>query len=410
MGLNLRADKEHIDPSSQETRARIWWSIISLENILSGMTGRISHVDYQSMALHLPLPYDEIRFRQPAARELPGSPSSRRRQLQWTIDSTTAELYIRDQWLETIIPSQSLYFFYLTDLAVTMNAASNAVYSLTATTNSVKSSILFYREKLQSWLSSLQPVFEFTAFNATHAEQAQKVPSTDSKEQIGLALAYYESQVTLNRPCLTHPDIKPGTNIIIPRSCFRDATAKACVHFALAIISVLPDEPDMKWVLEMTSWWYLLHTIMRALTILLIQLSIGQVPILTADGSKLGKERDGEGVRAVRDASKKALFWLHSMAKQDPSSRRAFLISQKLFYHITMQTDGRGSAGIVSAGREAMAAGRQASDDSGFASMKILGDAFNWGPDNTASECTDEQQQVPLSLDPALLSFDKYDY
>jgi hypothetical protein len=291
-----------------------------------------------------------------------------------------------------------------------MNAASNAVYSVTATTNSVKSSILFYQGKLQSWLSSLHPVFEFTVFNATHAEQTPKPPSTDSREQIGLALAYYGSQVILNRPCLTHPGIKAGTNIIIPRSCFGDTAAKACVHFALAIISVLPDEPDMKWVLEMTSWWYLLHTIMRALTILLIQLSIGQVPILTTDGNKMGKEREGEGVKAVRDASKKALFWLHSMAKQDPSSRRAFLISQKLFDHVTMQADGRETAGVVSAGREAMAAGRQASDDSGFASMKILGDAFNWGPDNTASECRDEQQQAPLALDPALLSFDKYDY
>lgn len=378
------------------------------------MTGRMSYVDYQSMPLNLPLPYDEIRFRQPAARDLPGSTTLHRRELRWTIDSNYSQLCKRDQWLATIIPSQSLYFFHLTDLAVITNAASNAVYSLTAANSSIKDSILFYQGKLKSWLSSLQPVFGFTAFNAKHADESPKPPSADSREQIGLVLAYYGSQVILNRPCLTHPDIKAGTNIRIPRSYFGDTTAKACVHFALAIISVLPDEPDMKWVLKMTSWWYLLHTIMRALTILLIQLSIGQVPILTTVGSEMGKEREGEGVKAVKDASKKALFWLHSMAKQDPSSRRAFHISQKLFNLVTMQIQGvldSAVAAIPDSGKEGPepTAACQGSDDFGFASMKILGDAFNWGPDNTASESSDEQQQAPLALDPVLLSFDKYD-
>lgn len=369
------------------------------------MTGRIPYVDSQSMSLHLPLPYDEIRLQQPATREL------HRKQLQWTIDSTNSELYTRDQWLATVIPSQSLYFFHLTDLAVTMNAASHAVYSLTATNSSIKNSILFYQGKLQSWLSSLQPAFGFTAFNAKHTDETPKATSTSSREQIGLALAYYASQVILNRPCLTHPEIKAGTNIMTPRSYFGDATAKSCVHFALAIISVLPDEPDMKWVLQMTSWWYLLHTIMRALTILLIQLSIGQVPILTTDGNKMGKEREGEGVKAVRDASKKALFWLHSMAKQDPSSRRAFHISQNLFNNVMMQMQGvrDPSAVIPVSGKEDASARQGSGDCSGSAPAKILGDVFNWGPDNTASESRDEQQQAPLSLDPALLSFDKYD-
>ncbi|KAL4801638.1 hypothetical protein BDV18DRAFT_148397 [Aspergillus unguis] len=147
---------------------------------------------------------------------------------------------------------------------------------------------------------------------------------------------------------------------------------------------------------------------MRALTILLIHFSIGQVPVVTTARKQMGKEREGERIKAVRDASKKALFWLHSMAKQEAGSRRAFHISQNLF-NLIIKQNARESSVISVLEKEAASSRHQGPGYFGYVSTKPLGDAFNWGPDNTASESTDEQQQAPLSLDPALLSFGNYD-
>ncbi|CEL09191.1 hypothetical protein ASPCAL12331 [Aspergillus calidoustus] len=414
MGLNLRVDgSSRLDTVSKETRARIWWSIVALENVLSGMTGRTSCIDNQSMSVHLPLPYDEAQFALPEVVELLGDASSRESKLQSTISASNSERYARDEWLRDIIPSQSLYFFHLVDLSVTMQSATKAVYSLTATKDSIGANISFYQEKLQSWLSSLQPAFAFIIYDAN---DISRVSAPNCREQVALAMAYYSSQMILNRPCLTDLDVETGTNIKIPRSNFEDETAKACVHFALALISVLPDVPDIKWIAAMTSWWPLLHTIMRALTILLTQLSIGLVSVMNVYGEQqIAEENEGEDAEAIREASKKALLWLHSMAEQDPSSRRAFHIGKRLFHLVTPSQawldlqDISSGAGYENEKEKAFARA-QGLNGFGPGSLNLPESFVNWGPDCTGCESVDEEVEVPLYLDPVLLSFDSYEF
>ncbi|KAL6230605.1 hypothetical protein BDW75DRAFT_222236 [Aspergillus navahoensis] len=417
MGLNLRTDGDQIDPVSKETRARIWWSIFTLEHVLSGMTGRPPCIDYHSMSTYLPLPFDEAQFRLPVVEELLKTPSARESRLHWTVDAAKSELYARDQWFRTICPRQSLYFFHQLDLSVIMQAASRAIYGITVGKGSVESNISFYGGKLESWLSSLQPAFAFITYNANahHAAPGEKISgaglASNCRERTGLALAYYSSQVVLTRSCLTYPDMQTGTNVPITRSRFGDDTAKSCVHFALALISVLPDQPDMKWISKVTSWWCLLHHIMRALTVLLIQLSLGQAPVRGTSGEQEGIAREGEGVDAVRDASKKVLLWLQSMAKQDPSSKRAFYIGQRLYCAIarTNGSDLQGVASVLFTKQDPL---RLEDQDLGSfcpKSMKLKGGFANWGPDVTGYESGYEQDQ-DLFVDPALLSFEGYQF
>ncbi|KAL4750705.1 hypothetical protein BDW72DRAFT_175425 [Aspergillus terricola var. indicus] len=411
MGLNLCADGDQIDPVSKEMRTRLWWSIFSLEHVLSGMTGRPPCINCQSMSVRLPLPFDEAQFRLPGVEELLKIPAARERKLQWTVHATESELYARDQWFATIRPRKSLYFFHMVDLSVIMQAASRAIYGLTAAKGSLESNITFYREKLKLWLSSLQPAFAFTRHANGYRRDSGEMLGLAShcRERTGLALAYYSSQVVLTRSCLTYPEVQAGTNVQTPRSRYGDDTAKSCVHFALALVSVLPDQPDMKWISKLTSWWCLLHSIMRALTVLLMQLSVGQVPVRSPSGEREGIAREGEGIDAVRDASKKVLLWLHSMAKQDPSSKRAFHIGQRLFCTIA-RTNGLDLQGVASVLMAKQEASRLDGLDLGSfcpKSLKLQGDFTDWGPDITGSESGYEQDQVPF-VDPALLSFEEY--
>ncbi|BCS21483.1 fungal specific transcription factor domain-containing protein [Aspergillus puulaauensis] len=444
LGLNLRALGDQIDPVSKETRTRIWWCIFSLEHLLAGMTGRSSCVDYRSISLYPPVPYDDSMFHFPELEELLGNTALREERLQWTIYASGSELKARTRWFQTISPTPSLYFFHLVDLSMITHAAVATIYSLATTKDNIsgQSGIHPYQEKLQTWLSNLHPSFAFTNSHDT------PVLSHNNRYQVSLALAYYSSQIIISRPCLTRPDMKEGTNIRFPRSRFGNDTARTCVHSALSLISILPETPSIEWLLNITPWWCVLHFLMQALTVLLIQLSIGPVPFLGnhGEGEQAGQGDTDPNITAPENqmpeiilfASKKALRWLHSLAKNDLSSHRAFQISESFIRRIGRAkgldlSDIPDSADLVGYAPSAFSSGdvhpwaqsamqpgsgeplsRQRSAERPQGASRstshtsIMHDAavINWGPDCTVYEAEYERQQESSALDPALFSVD----
>ncbi|KAL4808586.1 fungal-specific transcription factor domain-containing protein [Aspergillus unguis] len=408
LGLNLRALSDQIDPVSNETRSRIWWSIFSLEHLLAGMVGRSPCVNYQAMSQHPPVPYDESAFRVPEIKDFLSNTPLREERLKWTLHANDKELEARNRWFQKVGCSQSLFFFHLVDLSIITAAAVGAVYSLTTVRESGQSSIPQSQEKLKTWVSNLQAPFAFTD------GKGQLSVSRDNSAQVSLAMAYYSSQIILSRPCLTRPDIEEGTNIRFPRSRFGNDTADTCVHSGLSLIAVLPDEPSTEWCLKMTPWWCILHFIMQALTVLLIQLSIGSVPS-TNQGEKGGNSPIKTSTQDdILGASKKALRWLHHMAKQDPSSRHAFEISNSFIRRIgnaknldlSGMPSGKELRSPSSSGFSTDTPSDRQGEHSGQAWRTNVEDGVNWGPDYTISESEYEVFNPPFAADPALFSVD----
>ncbi|KAL4994263.1 fungal-specific transcription factor domain-containing protein [Aspergillus recurvatus] len=426
LGLNLRAFSEHIDPVSKETRTRIWWSIFALENLLSGMTGRVPCLNHRAMSLYPPAPYDESDFDDPKLKTILEMTAQHGERLHFTIDATDEELASRTAWLQSIKPNASLYFFHLVDLSIITHAAVMAIYSLQSARDSHsgcgQSEIPHYQSRLHSWASNLHPAFAFTDKNINELSL-----SKDSRAQVTLALSYYSSQIILSRPCLTRPVAEGGSNIRFPRSRFKNDTALTCVHSALSLISVLPDEPDTTWMLRKSPWWCILHYIMQAITILLIQLSIGVVPEdVIEPGKKEGQEQTEEQKKnndkqhapeMVWNASKKALRWLQCMAKQDPSSNRAFEISEGFLRRIAkaknLEMDFLARTGTREDTRMSGFDPRDQGHELGGNTRKsscssdlLHQERMNWGPDCTVSEGYYGQgnQQYPFALDPALFT------
>ncbi|KAL6232408.1 hypothetical protein BDW75DRAFT_247192 [Aspergillus navahoensis] len=424
LGLNLRVYSEHMDPISTETRTRIWWAIFSLEQLLSGMTGRVPCVDHRAMSLYPPVPYDESDFDDSQLKTILGMHHQREKRLRFTIYATDEELAARTAWLQSIKPNASLYFFHLVDLSIITHAAVMDIYSLQSTRESHsgrgQSEIPHYQSRLQSWVSNLHPAFAFTDKENVNELSLSK----DSRAQVTLALSYYSSQIILSRPCLTRPDFKEGTNIRFPRSRFGNDTARTCIHSALSLISVLPDEPDTTWMLRKSPWWCILHYIMQAITVLLIELSIGFVADdVAAPGKKQGQEQAKEhkqdkgnrhAPEAVWNASKKALRWLQCMAKQDPSSGRAFEISEGFLRRIAkaknLEMDFLQGTGTREdtrmSGFDLRDQEREYTRKRSLASSLLHQELMNWGPDCTISEgyYEQEQQQHAFVLDPALFT------
>ncbi|KAJ6002960.1 hypothetical protein N7451_005507 [Penicillium sp. IBT 35674x] len=412
LGLNLRETSGQIDPVSKETRTRLWWSIFHLEHLLSGMTGRSTCVDYRALSVYPPAPYDEREFQTPEVAELLSNTALREERLQWTIYASDSTLQSRNQWFSTLSPSQSLYFFHLVDLSIITHAAVTSIYSLTTGKDTGQSGISYYQERLQTWLTNLQLPFAFTD------PDNQLNISRQSREQVSLALSYYSSQIILSRPCLTCPDFMEGYDIRVPRSRFGNATAKTCVDAAMTLTSVFPDTPDMEWLLKMTPWCSVLHYMMQALTILLIQLSVGPVQVMATHGAQSGQGEDttAENPDAVLGAAKKIIRWLHCLAEQDASARRAFKICNSFIRRIASAKEFNlhGIPSITSlpehnSGFQSTQSKRRGSKEgsgSGIVPGGSQNNMANWGPDRTVNEANlDGPRQNPYSLDPALFSW-----
>ncbi|KAL2856512.1 fungal-specific transcription factor domain-containing protein [Aspergillus pseudoustus] len=407
LGLNLRTISDQIDPVSRETRTRLWWSIFSLEHMLSSMTGRSPCVDHHSTSAYPPIPYCEAQYQHAEAETLLSDWTMREDKLRWTIYASDPELESRTQWMRTVEPTPSLFFFYLMDLFVITHAAVKAIYNLSASHDTGQSEIPLYQKKLQTWLFYLPPPFAFT--NADN----EPTLSRDSRFQVSLAMAYYSAQIILSRPCLTRPDLKEGTNIRFPRSRFGNDTAKTCIHSAVALLSILPDEPDTDWLLRMTPWWCVLHFIMQAITILLIQLAVGQVPVEDGNEKNLGNSGDVKDDAApgiVLDGAKKGVRWLHEMAERDASSERAFRITERFLRRIAV-AKGLDLDCVPRADVDGkLDPGRGSSDvDQWRPKVQKEDGAINWGPDSTISEGRTEEhlrEDAPFSMDPIFFSTD----
>jgi hypothetical protein len=145
--------------------------------------------------------------------------------------------------------------------------------------------------------------------------------------------------------------------------------ATDCLQAACSLISILPDKPDIAWLVRVTPWWSVLHFIMQATTALLLALSFAcfpdQTPLPNSSTPTSNSTSTSESkaqsqahpnqklnapssstisvsptdpaipnalalldtdLDAVIALAKKALLVIHTMATVDPAARRAFLL------------------------------------------------------------------------------------
>lgn len=142
------------------------------------------------------------------------------------------------------------------------------------------------------------------------------------------------------------------------RARFRTEMSLSCIRASCALLSLLPDEPDIISLTRLSPWWHHLHYVMQALTALLLGLSSWptsppaeekystsvQAPVYgTAVPTEASTDpAQGQGQRqrpwmtplptlqviTVVNSTKKALRWLFHMALHgNTAARRAFILS-----------------------------------------------------------------------------------
>lgn len=358
LGLHLQATHNYLNNEALEARNKLFWSIFSLENLLSDMTGRVSCLWTSYCSAPPPSASHDMNLSTNTTQNRsPDQGSSRNPPLSWTIDQDQKQLKSQRELLNQLEATSELYFFCLIDLTVISHTASARVYNKEALNlgwDEIKSRIDLYNGIMLEWRANLPDSLKFDTLASTSNPNLL----INDAFRASLALKFHSSRIILNRPCLTRK--KSGENDKPRLSRTRKDIEMTCLQSALAIISIFPDEPSTIWLRNIV-WWSILHFLVQSIVILLISIWCNTSPsnpdrdqerqseLKRESKSPLGIARptnrspisilnQSEADADAKSESKaptfnptiifyaieKALRWLHHLGKSDESARRAF--------------------------------------------------------------------------------------
>lgn len=326
MGLNLRIETDSITHFSRELRYRVWWALYLLDTVLCEMTGRPPIAGHTVCTTPLPIPFVEEDIEQervvqmvtnPGARSaffnsllsdshaLPKGPlafkgseqlSGKEKHVEQKPDYTAAE---------KLSPNASLYFLYAVDLAHLLQRAVDAIYVPSLARQSwheVEAAISIFNNHADNWLLRLPMEFQITA--------ASNLTQQFAQQRVGLARRYYATKMIILQPCIRHlsqPSMASTPGVLC------EGMAAICVQIAGQMIDLLPEIGDTNWLSGVAPWWFILHNVMQATTILLTELLTRTAPH-TPEAANIATKL------------KRAIEWLHTMSARDQSSRRAWIV------------------------------------------------------------------------------------
>ncbi len=330
LGLNLQNEDKNIADSSKEVRYRVWWALSSTERMLAVMTGRpTSFLDADcSTPLPLPLEGDSlVKGSRRSGVSTAAAESLRRYSSQESRDSdppaSLSEQSTRISGTSSkpdnevggaVAPSDALYFLCHTKLSILTNAVLNRLYragTLKQTWADIQARIAKLDDRLERWRQGLPSVFDFTK-----KQRDQQF----IRQRMCLGFFYYNTRTIINRPCLCRVDRRIPQESGKAKEFNRTAAAR-CVHAARDLMDMLPNVPNAVGLYRVSPWWCLVHNIVQASTVLMLELSF------RAD--HMPNEADN-----ILEAAKKAVYWLRSMSDDNVAARRAWRLCDDLLHKV----------------------------------------------------------------------------
>lgn len=304
---------------SKEIGCRIWWCLYTVEHTLGSMTGRATSISTNMYTTQLPLPFDEDHLPEPTATMLLGDLDERAKR----VDMAMTSPYIRHpdlqpsedtpaarSWLQSLPVNPSLYFLYYCDLAVVNQEILDHVYSPESATISwedIKSRTSRLRTTVDAWVSSLPPGLDF----ASVKDENQQCYWAKTN----LAFHYYNTRIMLGRPSLCrHSRADRGRKSVEQRG-FSHDMAVMTLESAMHMLDLLPNKPSMRHIYRFCPWWCFLHYIMKAATVIILELSFHCVH---------APDRESDLV----ESAKKSVRWLHTMSINCIASHRAWQLCE----------------------------------------------------------------------------------
>ncbi|KAI5801750.1 fungal-specific transcription factor domain-containing protein [Peziza echinospora] len=288
--LDQGCEEQGISETEKGMRARIWFAIRSLDQMLVVMTGRPPAIADQSIAPFLDVLSNEI----PSYVSTASSP----------VNCNTNSL---------IMP----YFAeYAKISSITIDTISSLYFpeTMKMTWTDVQDKIMELNKALDEWRDQLPPGLDFRQMSG-HEDSALKIQIRT------LALQYYNTHIIINRPALVRSDGKIS-KLSWPVESFNHTAAATCIDAARQTIRLIfssshPTSAHPTSVYSTSPWWHLLHYLTLAGSVVILEISMR------------AEHNPSQAGELFADATQ-VVSWMKIMAKDSFAAHKAWSILSKL--------------------------------------------------------------------------------
>lgn len=313
LGINLKNNSQTVTSVSKEIRNRVWWSLFAIENKLGMMTGRPTCMSVSMCSAPFPLPWDEVELRGPSAALLLNDPILRDKRINVAMASShipgtpmgrsgrTEDMRAARTWLQDQPASPGLCFLYSCDLTLVTQEVLDRVYAIRCLNRNwayLRDTLAEIQETVDLWFSTLPKALNFTCVEDDDIAY---------NEKMRLAFQYHGARILLGRPCLCRHKISQPDE----KQEFNQAMALSALDSAAQIAHLIPDGQASILPHRNGPWWCLLHSVMQAVTIMILEISLGSIHM-----------REGEN--DLLRLTKKCVRWLRRASETSIAARRAW--------------------------------------------------------------------------------------
>lgn len=310
LGLHLRTVDDPIYHARFAERARLWYSLYSLEVAISGALGKVAStcLAYSSVSVDL----------------LEGPPCDE--QWDYSASDDTRALWLdflrrprnnprimrgdRLAWQDIQYIGYGAPRQYLSSrarLSVIKNGITTELY-LPCPSNTwamTQEKIGRWHNQLLEWKENLTVSMKFPSNLALGG---------DPRAKIDLTLYYYSIQMILFRQCLCHPQL-PSGSASSKEITFWNATN--CVYAAASLMDVLPEDPTAHEAYQLLPCWDLLYYLGQALSVFTMRLCFN-------------KEHGANSTVLMKPRIRKAMAYLLCLSASSLSAYKEWRIFRQL--------------------------------------------------------------------------------
>ena len=326
LGLHLRDATTSISPTERMLRAQIWYSITSLESMLTVITGRPTMVNDRDCTVPLlhalseeAIPETSNTSPSDMSATLSAMEFSTHRSPSATSESKRSSLKLR-MLQQSKTPVESTYFMHYTELCALAKKIVGDLYRPEIRQykwSEIQMKMDDYNKQLQRWRESLYPPFNV----------ATKSADTETEScRAALLILFYSTSTIINRPCLCRLKERIPERSSSSKEKNRNF-ANNCIKSARSVLDLILNEPEATILHQGVTWWMLLHHLKRALTIVLLELAF-RAEHMPADAA------------SILSQAKRAVAWLRWLGNSSPTARRTWVSMSELLYSAAQKVGG----------------------------------------------------------------------
>ena len=275
----------------------MWWGVYSLEGHLSITVGQPHFVNESHCSAFLPL---SLSTDQLSDESFLQSISQRPRRPAFRPSESGKETETAGQYNGGSYLKSTIELSILTQKVMTELYSAVAVNKPWSHTRQVVKSLC---NDLDDWLSALPTRLNFSL-------QIDHTSMELERERLVLHMQYISTKILITRPCVC----RFGSHDRAESENFNQQTAKACVRAAKELTNLLPVHSHVSYLYKIGPWWSVVHNLMQALIVLLLEMSYGTTHLSGGD-------------QEILISIKKLIRSLRTMGKNNQVAKRAYAVA-----------------------------------------------------------------------------------